>query len=324
MTNNVLLYFCFFLVFTFNQCSSQTEFDITNNKERIENEYKLKVPDSIADDVWSYLKERYNPQHPFVASITDSSYHTKFSFELFTDQYFDDEARNLQKNKNGIRQRFRKVLSDSSSRKNNRELIQIKLNAIDNNPLNRAEYKFPVNTIPSNSLNMNLFLGVVKKEKRNELVTLLKKHGIDAYILLPAVKLIQNRRRIYISKDTNDFATISLDHVTAELNKNTACFTEIELELNEVVFTKADSTNRLAMEIINKKMKDDLITRFPSIIQDQTPKYNKAYALLINPMLPAQINNSLSPTIKYIIAILILLLLLIGIILVKKYYSKKI
>ena len=78
------------------------------------------------------------------------------------------------------------------------------------------------------------------------------------------------------------------------------------------------------MEIINKKMKDDLITRFPSIIQDQTPKYNKAYALLINPMLPAQINNSLSPTIKYIIAILILLLLLIGIILVKKYYSKKI
>ncbi len=320
MTKQTQFYFFLYFLFSFKICFSQVGIDNSNNKERIENEYKLKVPDSIANAVWDYLQERYNPQHSFIASITDSSYHIKFSTELFTDQYFDDDARSLQKKQDGIRHRIRKVLSDTTNKKNNRELIQVKLNSIDDNPLDRAEYKFPVKyySIQDDSLNNLPFLGMVKKEKRSELIKLLKKHNIDAYTLLPAIQLIQMRRRVYIAKDTSDFATITLDEVSAELDKKTTHFTEIEFELNEITYTHANATAREAMEQINKKMKDDLEASFPAIVQDQTPKYNKAYALLMNSSKQTEEPNSVSSTFKYLIAILILSLLFIGFLMMRK------
>lgn len=298
--------------------SSKSQTDNISPSARIENEYKLTVPDSSADQIWKYLQQVYHPQSPFLKSI-DSSFQTRFSIEVFTDQYFDNEDMELQKNQNGIRHRIRKVLSDTTSKKNKRELIQIKLNSIDNNPLNRAEYKFPVQyySIQEDSLNNLPFLGMVKMDKRPELIGLLKSHNINAYTLLPAVKLIQNRRRVYISKDSIDFATITLDDVTAELNHKTAHFTEIEIELNEIAYTRSDSTQRIVMEQINQKMKNDLMARFSCITQDQTPKYNKAYALLLKPIIENQASTAIHPAIKYFIILLVFVLFILGIIQIK-------
>ena len=52
---------------------------------------------------------------------------------------------------------------------------------------------------------------------------------------------------------------------------------ELELELNEINYTLGDSTIRAKMEAINEAIKGDLLANFPSIKQDQTPKYNKGF-----------------------------------------------
>lgn len=313
-----LILCCLFFGGNISLLFSQAEFDTAYVSRRIENEYKLTVPDSCAEQVWKYLQQTYNSQSLFLKSI-DTSLHTKFSIEVFTDEYFDNEAMELQKNRNGIRHRIRKVLSDTTSKKHNRELIQLKLSAIDNNSLNRAEYKFPVQyyAVQEDSLNNLPFLGMVKMEKRLELIALLKSHNIDAFTLLPAVKLVQNRRRVYISKDSIDFATITLDDVTAELNNRTSHFTEIEIELNEIAYTQSDSIQRVAMEQINQKIKNDLQSHFAFITQDQTPKYNKAYALLLHPIQQERANTPIPEVVKYFIAFLTFILFILGIMQVK-------
>ena len=49
------------------------------------------------------------------------------------------------------------------------------------------------------------------------------------------------------------------------------------MELNEIGYTEADAEGRKFMERMNNEMKRDLLAAFPRIVQDQTPKYNKAF-----------------------------------------------
>ena len=108
----------------------QTEFNSGDyDVLRIENEYKLTVPNELSDSVWKYLTSRYDNTNLYLKSI-DSSFSCKTSEDLFIDQYFDDPAHQLWKNQNGIRYRTRFVLSDSTDRKNGKELVQIKINNI--------------------------------------------------------------------------------------------------------------------------------------------------------------------------------------------------
>ncbi len=52
---------------------------------------------------------------------------------------------------------------------------------------------------------------------------------------------------------------------------------EIEPELNEIIFTEADSAARHHMEDVNAQIRSALEQQFPELRQDLTPKYNKVF-----------------------------------------------
>jgi hypothetical protein len=276
MKKIIIIFNIFFVVNT--SLLAQAEFDNGYNSARIENEYKYSVPVEIYDSVWNYMKDNYGTKKLFLRK-SDTSFVSSVSDEAFIDQYFDNKNFQLLSSQNGIRYRTRKVLSDTANRKNNRELMQIKINGIDSNSLNRAEYKYPVKHYTSydKGYESSPFLNLIKKTYREEIIKKLGQYKIDANSLKPFIVVGQNRKRVYIYKGQKAFSTITLDSVTATQNKDKVNFIEIEMELNEIAYTLANVQERKEMEKLNKTVMEDLMAKFPQIKQDQTPKYNKAY-----------------------------------------------
>ncbi len=252
------------------------------SQKRIETEYKLSIPASKLDTVWKYLKDKYSDNKLFLKS-SDSGFYVLISDEYFKDIYFDNNQLQLLSGKNGIRYRTRKVLSDSNNRKNNRELIQIKISSANGDDLTREEYKYHVahyNTQES-AEDGHSFLGLIKRKDRSEVIEKLKLLNIDAYSLKPTVLVNQNRKRICINKGEATIYGISLDEVTAEYNDQHSNFIEVEIEVNEIEFTNADLAGRRQMEKIIGEIKSQILQDFPEIKLDQLPKYNKSYDRLM-------------------------------------------
>lgn len=259
---------------------AQGEFDPGDyNTLRVENEIKMVVPQPLIDSVWDYLVMRYQDPSAFLMGI-DSSLHAVFAEDLFHDQYFDNDTFLLARMQCGVRHRKREVLSDTLSAKNGRELMQIKINHIDGNALNRGEFKYPVHHYkPGGKVKAyddHPFLGLVKRKRRPEIMQQLKAYGIDALTLAPTIVIRQYRKRLYVRSDSSAFATLTLDIDTAYYDGREYAFTELEMELNEIAYTLGDTTRRATMESKNAMFQQDLLARFPAIYQDQTPKYNKA------------------------------------------------
>ena len=258
--------------------AQETEFSASGtNVLRIENEIKLTIPDELSDSVWNYLKWKYSNDNLTLKSI-DSSFNSQMAEDLFIDQYFDNKNFQLFNLKCGVRHRFRSVLTDSTSRKDGKELMQIKINNIGENILSRGEYKYKIKHYDKKKkkLDSHPFLGLVKRKQRDDITERLKEYNINANDLYPTIRIEQHRKRIYLLRDTIPFSTITFDMVSAFYEQKTTKFIELELELNEIGYTESDSLSRQKMEQINEIIKSDILNRFPSIKQDQTPKYNKA------------------------------------------------
>ena len=117
-------------------------------------------------------------------------------------------------------------------------------------------------------------LKYIKKKDRRNLNYQLAKFGTESLKMLPEVTLRQTRSRIYITDSIASLATITLDVVT-NLKFPFQRYTEMELELNEVRYTESDEVGKKKMERFNEKLRNGLLESFPSLYQDQTPKYNK-------------------------------------------------
>ena len=276
LTLGALLFFCLSI---FGQSS---EFDAGGyDAMRIENEIKLTVPNEIVDSVWQYLQDRYNNENLFLRKF-DDGFSTKMAEDFFIDQYYDNEEMDLLKRQFGVRHRTRYVLTDSTDHKNGRQLLQVKVNDIDSNQLNRAEYKYPIRYYgaPNTPIDGHPLFRKIHRAHRKELAGRLNKLGIDGFSLFPTILIEQLRQRVYVSLNGGSFATFTLDGVTASFSGQSTHFTELELELNEINYTLGDSTTRAKMEEINEQIKGDLLATFPSIRQDQTPKYNKGFMAL--------------------------------------------
>lgn len=247
---------------------------------RIENEFKLTLPREQTEDAWTYLQKRYAPDSPWLAELTDGIT-TKLSNEQFRDRYFDDPSLGLLHAQSAVRHRTRWNLGDPTDRKSGRELIQIKLQRPGDQELNRSEIKFPVkHYAPTKPLDSHPVIGLIDRDHRSDFMRTVAEHGYDAMRLEPKLTLDQHRRRVYISRAGSPFATITLDEVSSEKWGETVAFTEIEMELNEIAYTEVSESVRAEMEAVNERMKRDLMTAFPSIVQDQTPKYNKVFNAL--------------------------------------------
>ena len=277
---------------------------------RIENEIKLSLPLDLYDTVWQYLNARYDNRDLYLKQI-DPSFNCKTAEEFFIDQYFDDKDFQLLAAQNGLRLRSRAVLTDPHSPKNDRELIQLKINGIEAGDLSRGEYKYPVESRASDEMGSGSlsFLRLVKTDFRKELIQRLKAYQIEAARLQPSVRMEQLRKRVYVFRGIQPFATLTLDRIEAQYEGESHYFAELELELNEIGYTESDSAARREMEGINELLKSDILGRFPAIEQDQTPKYNKgAAALGLNPQIRPPDEPS-KPWLYFAIAAALVLLL---------------
>ncbi len=273
---NAVLFFCSFLLIS--NVYGQEDFSAEgSNVLRIENEVKLAVPESISVEVWNYLTTKYADEN-LPEIMSDDLFDSKIDEDLIVDQYYDNLDFQLLSGSNGIRHRKRFVIMDTASRKNGRELMQIKINNINSNEQSRGEYKYPVKYYDTNKEKYDnlAFLGLISREYRESVVFLLNKHGIDATKLFPTIIVEQLRKRLYITKRDQPFLTITLDYVTSKYKDKECKFVELELELNEICYTESDSAVKAKMEGITNDIKTGLIEKFPSIKQDQTPKYNKS------------------------------------------------
>lgn len=256
------------------------------NTERVENEYKLTVPYDKAEEIWSYLKSRYDPQsEDFILAGVPGAFSTTFSTEEFIDTYYDTFDLTMLQQESGIRHRRRYFPDNPQHPKHGRELIQVKLNRPGDNVLNRTEIKFPVKHYAIEKREIGIhenhaLIGMIKRSKRDEFLKRVAEIGIEAVNLRAILTLNQTRRRVYISRNGVAFATLTLDRVSVSKWWAEPSFYELELELNEIGYTEGTEQERAFMERVNARMQEDLMAHFPSIHQDQTPKYNKAFDLL--------------------------------------------
>ncbi len=258
--------------------AQQTPIDIRAFENvRIEQEDKILVPEGKADEVWKYITERYlNQEHVKTLDPEFSTYHHD---EQFEDRYFDTPDLFMLGKKSGIRHRKRENLTDPTDRKDGRELVQIKLNNISDNPLERAEIKFDVEypLYREGKENTHPLIGVIKESDRRAFFTETAKLGIDPFSLRPVVTLHNLRRRVYFKKGDQPFMSISFDYVNSNVWWAKANFVEIEPELNEEQFTAASPETRRYMEEKLHLLMTDLKTKFPYLQTNLTPKYNKTF-----------------------------------------------
>jgi len=245
---------------------------------RVEQEDKLLVPFELRDEVWAYLKQRFVDDQEFVRSL-DPKVVGSWSEELFHDTYYDTPSLQLYAKKSGVRHRRRENLSNPDDAKSGRELMQIKLNDISSNALERAEIKFEIE-YPSekkSALDSHPLLGIVKPSHRGPFEKRLTELGLDPLSMRPILTVADLRRRVYLKRDGQPFISVSFDRASASVWWGTSEFCEIEPELNEIAFTEADADMRKYMESVLAKIVGDIQQRFPAIRQDLTPKYNKSF-----------------------------------------------
>jgi hypothetical protein len=234
--------------------------------ERIESEYKLGIPNEEAEALWAHIQSE-----TFLSKLrAEYDLKTEFSIEDFVDIYYDDENLSLYNQKVGLRYRSR-YIQDTLIK----QLIQLKTPLLDDG-VARTETKYE--TKKSNDQNdifaRHKLLRHIKKKDRRNLNYQLAKFDTESLKMVPEVKLRQRRSRVYIADSIASLATITLDEVT-NLKFPFQRYTEMELELNEVRYTRTSEEGKKKMERFNEKLRNGLLESFPSLYQDQTPKYNK-------------------------------------------------
>lgn len=246
---------------------------------RIENEVKLKVPFEQTDEVWDWLQVRYGDAGWL--NRDGHEFRAQFGDENFTDIYFDTASLDMLAQQSGIRHRSREIVSGPAVAKDDRHLLQIKMNRADDpNGVSRSEIKFDAGYAelrPKSDDDVHPMIGLVQRNERDEMKSAFSALGLDPYSMRPILTLEQNRRRVYINDQFGAFATLTLDLCSTTSWGTNLRWTEIELELNEIRYTEADAETRLWMEGVTLAIQDDLMREFPGIQQDQTPKYNTTF-----------------------------------------------
>ena len=251
------------------------------NNLRIEQEDKLLLPLDKADEVWKFLYERYIVDIEALKKL-DSLFTSYFNEEQFTDTYFDTPDLKLLSMQSGVRHRRRINLTDPNDEKSGRELMQIKINDISQNVLERGEIKFKIKhpTKMESPEEKHPMLGIVKPSQREDFKQRLNALGLDPFSMQPILTVHDSRRRIYIKRDSKPFMSISLDIASAHILWAKTQFVEIEPELNEIVFTEANHETKKHMETILQKIMTEIKQRFTYIETNWTPKYKKSFNYL--------------------------------------------
>jgi hypothetical protein len=251
---------------------------------RIESEFKLGVPADLVDSVWAYFERRYAGPVTFL-EVGGERFEAQFSDEYFLDRYFDTPDLWLLAHRHAVRHRSRAIPGDLAHRKHGRQLMQVKLTGIGGDSTSRGEIKYNIRR--DDAMRRNLWLedqhpvlGLVKRSDRPAFRARLAALGVNPEPMALVLDIYQRRRRVYLVDGEGTFASLTLDQATGSRSWMRTSFTEVELELSEIRYTAADSAGRQYMRAVNERMLADLISHFPRLAQDQTPKYNKMFDAL--------------------------------------------
>ena len=248
------------------------------SKLRVEQEAKLLVPLERAEAVWKFLYDRYVMDVTALKEL-DLLFASYCNEEQFTDTYFDTPDLKLLSMESGVRHRRRINLTNPDDRKSGRELMQIKLNDLSQNVLERGEIKFEIKR-PANKQSPednHPMLGMVKSSQREDFKQRLKEIGLEPFSMKPVLTVYDLRQRIYITRDRKPFLSISFDNASADIWWAKTRFVEIEPELNEIVFTESNQETKQYMETILHTITREIQQQFPFIEHNLTPKYNKSF-----------------------------------------------
>lgn len=252
----------------------------TNSSLRVEQEDRFMVPKEKKREVWDFLYTHYvldqselkkwNPD--FSSSQAD---------EKFVDVYFDTPHFELLQAESSVRHRKRINLTNPDDRKSGRELLQIKIGDVSENEQERGEYKFDINHFNESSLARgHPVIDIVDSDQQTHFIETLMSNGFDVYEMNPVLTVHDLRKRIYLRRESEDFISISFDDVWSQVLWAKIDFLEIEVELNEVTFTRADEEKKKYMEETAKRISAQIQEKFPFIKRDLTPKYNKVFSRL--------------------------------------------
>lgn len=253
---------------------------------RVEDDFNLQYEVGKSEELVNYLKSKYADDNSFAKSL-GPNFTGSFGDEDFTDTYFDTPNLDLYKGKIGLRYRLRVNRLELEDRKNGRELIQLKLSGNDkfedkNNSGSRNEIKFEVARAKSKQSadDRHPILGLIASSERDEFKFRMSELGINPYKLRPVLTIEQRRRRIYLNRDGATFISFSMDDAKSHLWWADVEFSQMELELNELVYTEADTKLKEQMQEIRKGMIKDLQEKFSYLNHDKSVKYNRAFDLL--------------------------------------------
>ncbi len=264
-----------FAVVCFALCFAQ--FNFAADTVRLESEYKLDVPADISSKIWGYLQSSFQTGSSILESLERHLSATN-SVEQFKDIYFDNSNLEFLKNNHGLRLRKRFYPNRTNHPSQGKELVQVKLSDFDSKLITRSEVKYKANTQheADSFYGKHPLLKNLAKNDQSNIVRFLKNLNYTAIDFYPAISIDQIRSRIYINKRDISYATITFDEVTGIFQSQEIKYFEMELELNEILYTKASPGERKKMDDFNHKLKVILFKKFPTLVQDQTPKYNKA------------------------------------------------
>lgn len=250
------------------------------NAVRVENEYKLMVPQGSVERLWKFLVS-FRPKPP-VSTPVNRPLKADSSTEFFTDVYFDTPDFLLLAGQNGIRHRSRSIPGNRANRKDGRQLIQIKLQ-IPGEATSRKEIKFPVKYYEDGSgawEDTHPVVGLIRRKDREGFIQRMNEEHIPWQDLRESFTIEQRRRRIYISDSLGVLFSITLDEGTVDRWGAHTAFTEVEAEINEIRYTDAVPEERTYLENMQSEIFALITRNFPEIKVDQTPKYNKAMIAL--------------------------------------------
>ena len=241
---------------------------------RLENDTTLDVPLEQGETLWEWLKVNFKEGW----RSERTTLHTRSDVEQFGDTYFDVPERALIKQFAGLRHRRRFYPNGEV-----KELIQLKSfngaasGLIDEVKQLRGEVKFELkdSTVfpgEEGDYDAERLLSLLKKSHIPLLAARLSDLGVNINRVVPLITLKQERRRIYFKEGDRDAFTVTLDIASSKKLWLKARFIQLDIEINEISFTKADIIERQRMLDIQQELLDKIQGAFPDVVRNQTPK----------------------------------------------------
>lgn len=260
---------------------------------RVDSQITFRIPDGEAGAVYEYLKAKYVGQSGVLRErFPDLDLHGQpmSDVSLFTDEYFDTPTLTLFRTRNSARHRTRINTTDPDDRKSGRELVQVKVTPPGQFTL-RNEFKYKVKP-PSERAksfdDVHPLIRLVSKSQREDFKRVFREADIDPYSLSHVFTIQQTRSRGYLNWGDTNILSFSVDEGSASALWAEGRFASVDLGLVEVAYTEADEAKRQKMWEIRDAVVEDLLARFPRLVQTTNSKYGLVLSQIIRqrPLLP--------------------------------------